>query len=136
LSDFNTNVIDEFHANNGVVGGYFEGQKMLLLHSIGAKSGKVRTIPLVTTMDGDKFVIIASKGGAPEHPDWYRNLTAHPEVEVEVGSEKFKVKATEVHGAKRDQLYAGQVAAMPGFAEYEVKTKGIRTIPVFTLERI
>jgi deazaflavin-dependent oxidoreductase (nitroreductase family) len=136
LSDFNTQVIEEFHANNGKVGGYFEGQNMLLLHTIGAKSGAVRTTPLVYTTDGEKLVIIASKGGAPEHPDWYRNLIAHPQVEVEVGTETFKVNATEVHGAERDRLYAGQVAVMPGFAEYEEKTKGIRTIPVMVLERI
>jgi deazaflavin-dependent oxidoreductase (nitroreductase family) len=136
LSDFNQQVIDEFHANNGKVGGYFEGQNMILLHTIGAKSGVIRTTPLVYTTDGEKLVIIASKGGAPEHPDWYRNLIAHPEVDVEVGSETFKVKATEAHGAERDRLYAGQVAVMPGFADYEVKTKGIRTIPVLVLERI
>ena len=98
MSDFNTQIIEEFHANAGKVGGPFQGAPMILLHTIGAKSGETRTIPLVYLTDGDHIAIIASKGGAPAHPDWYHNLVAHPEITVEVGADTYKVKATEVHG--------------------------------------
>jgi len=136
LSDFNTQIIEEFHANAGKVGGPFQGAPMILLHTIGAKSGETRTIPLVYLTDGDHIAIIASKGGAPAHPDWYHNLVAHPEITVEVGADTYKVKATEVHGAERDRLFDAQVKIMPGFGEYAEKAKGFRTLPVFVLDKI
>lgn len=136
VSDFNQGVIEEFRANEGKVGGYFEGKAMLLLTSTGAKSGQPRVAPLVYSKSGDKLVIIASKGGAPTNPDWYVNLIANPEVSVELGTKTIKARATEVKGARRDELFAAHAAEYPGFLDYEEKTKGIRVIPVFTLEPI
>jgi deazaflavin-dependent oxidoreductase (nitroreductase family) len=135
MSDFNQAVIDEFRANAGRVGGSFAGANMLLLHTIGAKSGRPRTTPLVYVKDGARFVVIASKGGADTHPDWYYNLLAHPMVTVELGSEQFEARATAVTAEpERSRLYAQMVAHRPGFAEYEHKTK--RTIPAIILERV
>jgi deazaflavin-dependent oxidoreductase (nitroreductase family) len=134
VSDFNQQIIEEFRANGGKVGGYFEGANMLLLTTIGAKSGESRLNPLVYTTDGDRIVIIASKGGAPSNPDWYYNLTANPVVTVEQGTERFQARASEVHGEERDRLYAKMVEHRPGFAEYERNTT--RTIPVIALERV
>lgn len=136
FDEMNRKVIAEFHENAGVVGGWFEGQDIVLLHTTGAKSGKTRVNPLVALPDGDRVVVIASAGGQPAHPDWYRNLTANPEVTVEQGTETWKGRATEVTGAERDRLYAGMVGRMAQFADYETKTEGIRTIPVIALERI
>ena len=136
MSDFNTQVIEEFRTNEGKVSGPFQGAPMILITALGAKSAPPRVFPLVYTTDGDRIVIIASKGGAPTHPDWYFNLVAHPDVTVEIGAEKFQAKATEVHGAERDRLFAAQGALMPNFLEYAEQAKGIRTIPVFVLERI
>jgi deazaflavin-dependent oxidoreductase (nitroreductase family) len=136
MKDFNTQVIEEFRANAGKVGGPFQGAAMILITAKGAKSGEPRTFPLVYTTDGDRPVIIASKGGAPTHPDWYYNLVKNPDVTVEIGTEKFQANAIEAQGAERDRLFADQAAIMPNFAEYAEKTKGIRTIPVFVIERI
>jgi len=133
-NDFNARIIEEFRANKGVVGGPFAGRNMLLLTTKGAKSGIVRTTPLVYSRDGDRLVIIASKGGAPSHPAWYHNLKAHPEVTVEVGTETFNVRAAEATGTERDRLYQQQAAEMPAFNEYQQKTS--RKIPVVVLERI
>jgi deazaflavin-dependent oxidoreductase (nitroreductase family) len=134
-NDFNKKIIEEFRANGGKVGGPFAGAPMLLLTTTGAKSGQQRTAPLVHTKDGDKIVIIASKAGAPNHPDWYHNLLKNPTVGVEVGTEKFQAKATAIaSGPERDRLYNAQAAMMPNFAEYETKTT--RKIPVVVLERI
>ncbi len=135
LNDFNQSVIEEFRANNGNVGGPFQGSPMVLLTTTGAKSGESRLSPLVYTKDGDNLVVVASKGGGPTNPDWYRNIVANPEVTLEVGSETFKAKATEVHGAERDRLFNAQAEMMPGFRDYEAKTKGIRTIPVVVFKR-
>ena len=132
-NDFNQQIIAEFRANGGVVGGRFAGAPMLLLATTGAKSGQRRTTPLVYLPDGDRFVIIASKGGAPRHPDWYHNLMAHPDTTVEVGTETVPVAAVEVTGEERDRLYARQAALRPAFAEYETRTA--RTIPVIALHR-
>ncbi len=135
MSDFNQAVIDEFRANAGRVGGYFAGANMLLLHTIGAKSGQPRTTPLVYVTDGARFVVIASKGGADSNPDWYYNLLAHPIVMVELGTEQFQARATAVtEEPERSRLYAQMVAHRPGFAEYEHKTT--RTIPAILLERV
>ena len=134
MSDWNQQIIDEFRANAGKVGGMFEGRNMLLLTHTGAKSGKQRVSPLVYTTDGDRIVIAASKGGADTNPDWYHNLVANPSVTVEIGTEKFPATAKLVADrAERDRLYAGMVAHAEGFAEYEKKTE--RVIPVFVLER-
>ena len=135
MSDFNQAIINEFRANGGRVGGYFAGASMLLLHTVGAKSGQPRTNPLVYITDADRVVVIASKGGADTHPDWYYNLLATPLVTVELGAEQFPARATVVtEEPERSRLYAKMVAHRPGFAEYEHKTR--RTIPVIILERV
>lgn len=134
MSDFNQAVIDEFRANGGKVGGYFEGANMILLHTTGAKSGQARLSPLVYVPDGDRIIIIASKGGADTNPDWYYNLLANPNATVEVGSERFDVRATAVtEEPERSRLYAKMVDHRAGFAEYEQKTS--RKIPAVVLER-
>jgi deazaflavin-dependent oxidoreductase (nitroreductase family) len=130
-NDFNSQIIDEFRANKGIVGGPFEGTKLLLLTSIGAKSGQPRISPLAYVMDGDKYVLIASKGGAPTNPDWYFNLKANPDATIELGAETIKGTAVEATGSERDRLYAKMVEVLPGFADYERNTT--RTIPVFTV---
>ena len=105
MSDFNENVINEFRSNGGKVGGRFEGASMMLLTTTGAKSGQARTKPVVYTKDGDRFVIIASKAGAPTNPDWFHNLVANPEVTLEVGDERFPARATVTSGEERRRLY-------------------------------
>jgi deazaflavin-dependent oxidoreductase (nitroreductase family) len=132
--DWNQKNIDEFRANAGRVGGYFEGASMLLLHTVGAKTGLERVNPLVYLPDGDRYVIMATKGGAPTNPDWYYNLLANPDVEIEVGTETIPVHATEIQDdAEREALYARQVERRPGFGEYPKKTD--RRIPIIALER-
>ncbi|WP_158839512.1 nitroreductase family deazaflavin-dependent oxidoreductase [Saccharothrix deserti] len=134
IRDFNQQIIAEFRANEGVVGGMFEGRNMLLLTTIGAKSGQERVSPVVYTRDGDRLVIAASFGGAPKNPAWFNNLVANPKVTVEVGTDKFEATATPVEDrAERDRLYAGMVAHAEGFADYEKKTD--RVIPIVLLER-
>lgn len=134
VSDFNKGVIAEFRSNAGKVGGYFDGQDMLLLTTIGAKSGKPRVTPLVYTKVGDRLAIIASKGGSPTHPDWYYNLVANPNVTVEIGAETHQATAAEVKGEERDRVYAAQAERYSGFKAYEEKTAGVRVIPVFLLD--
>src|SRR5262249_41681886 len=135
MSDWNQNIIGEFHANHGKVGGYFAGANMLLLHTTGARSGQERTNPLVYFTDGDRIVIIASKGGADSNPDWYYNLLANPLVTLEVGDEQFQARATAVtEEPERSRLYAKMVAHRPAFADYETKTS--RKIPAIILERV
>jgi deazaflavin-dependent oxidoreductase (nitroreductase family) len=134
-NDFNTRIIEEFRANAGKVGGPFEGAPMILVHHKGARTGAVRVSPLVYQAVGDDFAIFASKGGAPTAPDWYRNLLAHPEIEVEVGTDTIPVRARELNGDERSSIWEKQKKLMPGFAEYEEKTRGIREIPVILLER-
>jgi deazaflavin-dependent oxidoreductase (nitroreductase family) len=133
-NDWNKAIIEEFRANGGKVGGRFAGRTLLLLHTSGAKSGQPRINPVAYVKDGDRLVIIASKGGAPTNPDWYYNLVAHPDVTVEVGTEQLQVHATVAAEPERTRLYQQMVAMMPGFAEYEQKTT--RTIPVITLTRV
>lgn len=130
---FNRGVIEEFRANEGKVGGGFAGAPMILITHIGAKSGKAYTSPLVYSMDGDKPVIIASKGGAPDDPQWFRNLLSNPEVTVEIGTDKYPGRARVAEGAERDRLFNAQAALMPNFAEYATKTT--RVIPVVVIER-
>jgi len=135
VNDRNQKIIEEFRANGGKVGGPFEGSPMILVHHVGARSGAERVTPLVTfPQDDGRYVIIASKAGAPTNPDWYHNLKAHPEVDVEVGSETFPVEVVELEGAERDSVWSAVKAASPGFAEYERKTT--RTIPVLQLTRV
>ena len=132
-NDFNGRIIEEFRANGGRVGGPFAGQPLLLLHHIGARSGVERVNPLVYLEDGERFVIFASKAGAPANPAWYHNLKAHPDVTIEVGSETIPVSAQEVTGAERDRLFDAQSAAMPTFASYQEQTE--RIIPAIALTR-
>ena len=130
----NQGIIQEFRANGGKVGGRFEGRTLLLLHTIGAKSGEPRINPVACINDGDRLVVIASKGGAPTNPDWYHNLLANPLVTVETGSEQFQARATVAVEPERTRLYDKMVAMMPGFAEYREKTT--RVIPVIILTRV
>jgi deazaflavin-dependent oxidoreductase (nitroreductase family) len=132
--EFNKKIVEEFRANGGKVGGMFAGAPMILIEMKGAKSGQVRTIPLVYSKDGDRYVIIASMAGAPNNPDWYHNLKAHPNVTVEIGAEKFKVKASIAAGDERERLFNQQAALLPVFNDYRKKTT--RKIPVFVLERV
>ncbi|MDQ7805130.1 nitroreductase family deazaflavin-dependent oxidoreductase [Amycolatopsis sp. A133] len=134
MNEFNQQLAAEFRANEGKVGGMFADKNVLLLTTIGAKSGEERLSPLVYTRDGDRYVIAASMGGAPKNPAWYHNLVANPKVTVEVGTEKFEATATVIADrAERDRLYAGMVAHAEGFADYEKKTD--RVIPIVVLER-
>ncbi len=133
-NNWNQAVIDEFRANSGKVGGAFAGKTLLLLHTLGAKSGKERINPVAYVTDGDRFVIIASKGGAPTNPDWYYNILADPLVTVEVGTENFQARAETVSEPDRTRLYNKMVEMLPGFAEYQQKTT--RIIPVIALTRV
>jgi deazaflavin-dependent oxidoreductase (nitroreductase family) len=128
----NRDVITEFRANGGKVG---DGtNKLILLTTTGAKSGLLRVNPLNYSIDGDRIILIASKGAAPTNPDWYHNLVAHPEATVEIGTEKFQVRASVAEGQERQRLYDQQAALMPFFAKYQQQTT--RQIPVIILERI
>jgi deazaflavin-dependent oxidoreductase (nitroreductase family) len=130
-ADFNAQIIDEFRANDGHVGGMFERMTLLLLHHVGAKSGASRVNPLAYHRDDDRYVIFASKAGAPTNPDWYYNLKAHPEVSIEVGTETSDVIASEATGEERDRLFRAQAERSPQFADYEKQTD--RVIPVIVL---
>ena len=134
VNDRNRNIIDEFRANGGRVSGAFAGKTLLLLHTKGAKSKQERVNPVAYVKDGERYVVIASKGGAPTNPDWYYNIIVTPLVEVEVGTEKFQVRATVVKEPERSRLYDKMVEMMPGFDEYRRRTT--RTIPVIALTRV
>jgi deazaflavin-dependent oxidoreductase (nitroreductase family) len=131
FNDWNRKIINEFHAGKGKVGGMFEGRTLLLLHSRGAKSQRERVNPLAYVRDGERFVVIASKGGAPTNPDWYYNIVANPEVTVEVGTETFRVHATVTEEPERTRLYNKMIQMMPNFDDYRRKTT--RKIPVIVL---
>ncbi|WP_219470093.1 nitroreductase family deazaflavin-dependent oxidoreductase [Nonomuraea rhizosphaerae] len=131
--EFNQQVIAEFRANEGKVGGFFEGSDLVLLTTTGARSGEPRTSPVMYFEDGGKLYVIASMGGADQNPAWYHNLRANPDVTAEIGTESFKAKAEVVEGTERDDLYAKVSAAKPQFAEYQSKTT--RVIPVVELRR-
>jgi deazaflavin-dependent oxidoreductase (nitroreductase family) len=133
-SDRNKMIIAEFRANAGKVGGPFAGRTLLLLHTIGVKSGQERINPVAYVPDGDRLVIIASKGGAPTNPDWFYNLLANPLVTVEVGTEAFQVRAAVAEEPERTRLYDKMVAMMPIFDEYRHRTE--RKIPVIILQRV
>jgi deazaflavin-dependent oxidoreductase (nitroreductase family) len=132
MSDFNTQIIEEFRANDGKLGGGFAGAPMLLLHTTGAKSGQERVNPVAYQDLGGSVAIFASKAGADTNPDWYHNLVAHPEVTIEVGSETKPVTARVATGAEREEIWTKQKELMPGFGDYETKTD--RVIPVIVLE--
>jgi deazaflavin-dependent oxidoreductase (nitroreductase family) len=132
-NDYNAQIIEEFRANGGRVGGRFEGSTLLLLHHIGARSQTPRINPLSYLEDGDRYVIFASKAGGPTNPDWYHNLKAHPDVAIEVGTGTLDVTASEATGAERERLFDAQVARTPVFASYQQQAK--RTIPVIVLTR-
>ncbi|SNT08649.1 nitroreductase family deazaflavin-dependent oxidoreductase [Rhodococcoides kyotonense] len=131
MADFNEQIIAEFRANHGKVGGPFEGAPLLLLHSIGAKSGARRISPVMYLPDSGRYVIFASKAGADTNPDWYHNLKANPDVSIEVEDTTVDVVASEIVGSERDELYRRQAELYPGFADYEKKTS--RVIPVVAL---
>ncbi len=132
-NEFNRQLIEEYRANGGKVTGMFAGAPRLLLTPSGAWSGQPRVAPLVYTTDNGRWIVIASKGGAPTHPDWYYNLRANPEVTVEVGTESFPARATITTGAERQRLFDQMAARMPNFAEYQRNTA--RQLPVIVLER-
>lgn len=129
--DFNARIIDEFRGNHGRVGGPFEGSTVLLLHHIGARSRQHRISPLAYLRDGNRYVVFASKAGAPTNPGWYHNLKANPKVSIEVGTDTIDVVANEVTGEERDRLFRAQVELRPQFGEYQKKTD--RLIPVIML---
>jgi deazaflavin-dependent oxidoreductase (nitroreductase family) len=130
-ADFNAQIIDEFRANEGRVGGMFENMPLLLLHHTGAKSGTAYTNPLAYLRDGDRYAIFASKAGAPENPAWYHNLRAHPDTTIEVGTDTLDVSAGEAESEERDRLFTIQTERSPAFADYQAKAG--RVIPVMVL---
>ena len=131
--DYNRQLIEEFRVNRSKSGEQFAGRPLLLLTTIGAKSGQRRTTPMMYIPDGDRLLVIASNIGAPTHPDWYRNLVAHPEVTVEVGTETFDATAVVTQGTERDRLWTRIVERYPFFTEHQAKTT--RQIPVIALSR-
>lgn len=133
MSDWNAGIIDEFRENSGVVGGMFEGVPLVLLHHVGAKTGTERVSPLAYQAVDGGFAIFASKAGAHSHPDWYYNLLANPETEIEVGTENIAVSARVLSDEERQPIWDKQKVAHPQFADYETKTN--RVIPVFLLEK-
>jgi deazaflavin-dependent oxidoreductase (nitroreductase family) len=137
MADQNTydnQLIEEFRADRDKGGGAMKGRPLLLLTTTGAKSGKLRTKPMMYIPDGDRLLVIASNAGAPTHPDWYRNVRAHPEVTVEVGNETFKAIATVTEGLERQRLWSRVVELYPFFADHQAKTS--RQIPVIVLRRL
>jgi deazaflavin-dependent oxidoreductase (nitroreductase family) len=131
VNDWNRQVIEEFRANGGKVGGQFEGARLVLVHHFGAKSGTERVSPVVYFADGDRMLVIASAAGMPKNPDWYHNLKAHPQVDVEVGTERYPVTVEELPREERDEKWKTITAEAPGFADYQQKTS--RVIPVLAL---
>jgi deazaflavin-dependent oxidoreductase (nitroreductase family) len=132
-NNWNGKIIEEFRANEGRVGGPFEGHSLLLLHHRGAKSGVERVNPLACQSLGDgSWAIFASKGGAPANPDWYHNLLVNPEATIEIGTKNLPVRARVAEGEERERIWARQKQIMPGFASYENRTT--RKIPVVILE--
>jgi deazaflavin-dependent oxidoreductase (nitroreductase family) len=136
VADWNQQVIDEFRANDGRVGGRFEGRTLLLLHHRGAKTGTERINPVAyQRLSEDSVAVFASKGGASTNPDWYHNVVANPDVTVEIGTETFRARARVAKSTERDSIWERQKRDWPGFAEYEEKTRGIREIPVVVLDK-
>ncbi len=134
VTDWNSKIIAEFRANGGRVGGQFEGAPLLLLHTVGAKSGQERVNPMMYRPVGDSFAVFASKAGAPTNPDWYHNLLANPRVRAEIGTETIELTARVADSEEREPIWSAHAHAYPGFADYERKTT--RQIPVVILERV
>jgi deazaflavin-dependent oxidoreductase (nitroreductase family) len=132
VNDWNLRIIDEFRANAGQLGGQFEGAPMLLLHSVGAKSGLERVNPMMYQADGENYAVFASKAGAPTNPDWFHNLVANPSASIEVGNRTVAVVARVTQSDERERLWSRQKELYPGFADYEAQTS--RQIPVVVLE--
>ena len=138
MSDWNAKTIEEFRANEGKVGGTFEGAQLVLVHHRGRKSGQEYVTPVMylpDDSDPDVMFVFATRGGAPISPDWYYNLTAAGEGSIERGTETYDVTVRDLSGAERDRIYAEQARRDPGFAEYERQTAGVRTIPVLEFTR-
>jgi deazaflavin-dependent oxidoreductase (nitroreductase family) len=133
LNEYNRKLIEEFRASRDKPGGPMPGRPLLLLTTTGAKSGRRHTTPMMYIRDGDRLLVVASNAGAPAHPDWYRNLVAHPHVTVEVGSETYDATAVVLEGAERDRIWARIIEQYPFFAEHQAKV--MRQIPVVALER-
>ena len=133
INAFNKTIVDEFRANGGKVGGPFAGRPMVLVTHTGAKSGAARTTPLVYSLDGGDVIIVASMGGAPSHPAWYRNMATNPAVTVEVGDESYPATVVELHGDERQRAWDAHCAEMPIFNDYQTRTE--RLIPVLRLVR-
>jgi deazaflavin-dependent oxidoreductase (nitroreductase family) len=133
VNDWNAQIIAEFRANDGRVGGMFEGAPMVLLTTTGAKTGRERVNPLVALPEGDRLYVFASAGGSPKHPDWFHNLRANPDVAVEYGTERFPATAAVLGAQERARVFAAQIAARPQFARYQEATT--REIPVVELVR-
>ena len=134
MSDWNDKIIEEFRANEGKVGGNFEGAPLLLLHTTGARTGQERVSPMMYQQVDGGYAVFASKGGAPTNPDWYHNLVARPEVRAEIGTGTRQLVARVAQGEERERIWTAQKAAYPGFADYERKTT--REIPVVILEPV
>ncbi|HMD79328.1 MAG TPA: nitroreductase family deazaflavin-dependent oxidoreductase [Nitrososphaerales archaeon] len=132
-TDFDVKTISEFRSNHGKVGGWFEGAPILILHTKGGRTGKSHIKPVMYLRDGERYVVFASKGGAPRNPDWYHNLKAHPDIQIEVGDDTMEVRAEEMLGVEHDRLYNIQSTRYPQFADYQRKTK--RIIPVVVLTK-
>ncbi|MBX7269315.1 nitroreductase family deazaflavin-dependent oxidoreductase [Micromonospora sp. Llam7] len=132
MSDWNDTIIAEFRANGGQVGGQFADAPLLLLHTVGAKSGQPRVNPMMYQKVDDGYAVFASKAGAPTNPDWYHNLLTHPQVQAEIGTNTVELVARVTTGDERERIWSAQKAAYPGFADYERKTS--RQIPVVVLE--
>jgi deazaflavin-dependent oxidoreductase (nitroreductase family) len=132
MSDWNDKIIDEFRANGGQVSGQFAGAPLLLLHTVGAKTGQPRVNPMMYQKVDGGYAVFASKGGGPTNPDWYFNLLAHPQVQAEIGTGKVELVARVAVGEEWERIWSAQKTAYPGFADYERKTT--RQIPVVVLE--
>lgn len=132
MSDFNTQIIDEFRSSGGKVGGPFEGAHLLLLHTTGAKTGQSHVTPVMYRSVDGGYAVFASKGGAPTNPAWYHNVLAHPRVQAEIGTQTVTLNARVADDAERAPIWAAQKRDYPGFQEYEDKTT--RQIPVVILE--
>jgi deazaflavin-dependent oxidoreductase (nitroreductase family) len=131
-NDWNSKIIEEFRANEGRVGGQFEGSPLLLLHTTGARTGQERVTPVMYRRTDGNYAVFASKGGAPDNPDWYHNLLANPDVQAEIGTQTLSFTARVAGAEERERIWSAQKAEYPGFAGYESKTT--RQIPVVILE--
>jgi deazaflavin-dependent oxidoreductase (nitroreductase family) len=134
MKAFNKNIVDEFRANGGKVGGPFEGATLLLLTTTGAKSGQPRLAPLAYLTIDQKMIIVGSKAGADTNPDWVHNVRANPRAHIEVGTDAYDVTVRELPSEERDATYPKVVELAPGFGEYQAKTS--RVIPLFELQRV